>query len=229
MTRLNSRGFVGALLAFSVFGVMACSSGSGGQGPFADGGAGTGAAEGGTTSSADTSCKSSYPASQSLSAPCCTERGPDACGAGLFCAAFDGRTQATCYPDHARLGGESCTADVQCLGNACDASGVCKGAPGGKCSVALGCGKSLDSDLQFYCDVTASGGPSCRACSQGSIDPVCGGSTKDGGSTPPGKCVPTCTIDADCQASCPVSSAVACCDGATGVCFLSGGGKCPGR
>jgi hypothetical protein len=71
------------------------------------------------------SCKSAQPASQGASQPCCKDWGPDACGAALFCAAFDGRTQTTCYPDHSRLDGESCSADTQCLHNVCD--GTCTG------------------------------------------------------------------------------------------------------
>ena len=44
-------------------------------------------------------CSSTTPAAQGLSQPCCLSWGADACGAGLFCGAFDGRTVTTCYPE----------------------------------------------------------------------------------------------------------------------------------
>ena len=58
-------------------------------------------ADAGPADAADDTCKSAYARSQTLSQPCCTGWGADACGALLFCAAFDGRTQTTCYPDGA--------------------------------------------------------------------------------------------------------------------------------
>lgn len=63
-----------------------------------------------------------FPASQGLSQPCCIERGIDACGADLFCEAFDGRTQPTCYAEGSRRDGETCGADVHCAGGRCPAS-----------------------------------------------------------------------------------------------------------
>jgi hypothetical protein len=202
--------------------VVACSSGTTAP-ALPDGGNG----EGGAAASG-ASCKESFAASQSLSAPCCVERGPDACGAGLFCATFDGRTQATCFPEHARLGGETCTADLQCLGNACHASGVCKGAPGGRCSAAIGCGTALGSDQPFACDEAASGGAICRACVSTSTDPACASVIPDASSPQPGKCPPSCTSDADCQATCPPLGADArsCCDTASRLCYASNK-QCP--
>ena len=120
------------VLAGAVLGAVACSSGSGGQGLYGDAGAGDGditdtpvdpTAGGGTTAG---SCAAKFPSSQSLSQPCCAERGADACGAGLFCAAFDGRTQTTCYAEGSRADGQTCTADIQCSGDSCNASGLCK-------------------------------------------------------------------------------------------------------
>lgn len=44
----------------------------------------------------------------------------------------------------------------------------------------------------------------------------------------PKSCVPSCKTDADCASSCPpVSGGVACCDGATGVCYASKSATCP--
>jgi hypothetical protein len=136
----------GAFLAVLACGVAACSGGSAITGNLSDGGTSDGGADGGTgASTPDPSCRASYPVSQPLSAPCCVDRGADACGAGLFCAAFDGRTQPTCYPEHSRLVGETCTADVQCQSSACEASGVCsKLAPDGGCATPGGCGTPAD-------------------------------------------------------------------------------------
>lgn len=55
------------------------------------------------------------PASQPLSAPCCLGLGVDACGAGLFCAAFDGRLQPTCYAEGSRPLNAACSGERQCV------------------------------------------------------------------------------------------------------------------
>lgn len=175
------------------------------------------------------SCKSAHPASQAPSQPCCTEWGADACGAGLFCAAFDGRTQATCYPDRSRLGGASCSADTQCLSNACDATQVCKGVPGGKCDPSIGCGTALDSEARYYCAAVSGGAPACRPCTSSSPDPVCGGTPADGGVVSPRACVSSCTMNAQCQSSCPLlPGGSQCCDATAGVCFGLKSPTCPG-
>ena len=76
-----------------------------------------------------------------LAARCCPDFGVDACGPGLFCAAFDGRSFPACYADHARLDGESCTDDRHCLSYRCSADAqVCRSSPGASCTTALGCG-----------------------------------------------------------------------------------------
>ena len=78
--------------------------------------------------------------SQGLSQPCCPGFGVDACGAGLFCAAFDGRTQPTCYAEGSRKDLESCTADKQCQSGSCETkAGRCQSVPGGSCDPAIGC------------------------------------------------------------------------------------------
>ncbi len=168
-----------------------------------------------------------HPASQPLSAPCCVEQGVDACGAGLFCAAFDGRRQATCYPNRSRVGGETCTADVQCLSNVCDAGGACRAAPGERCSPNIGCGTAIGSDDVFFCDPVASGGPSCRPCVSTSADPVCVAKRADAG-PPVGICPPQCTTDTDCQATCPaIAGTVQCCAASIGQCYAFKGDLCP--
>src|SRR5215471_12416726 len=84
----------------------------------------------------DPSC--TIPKSQVLSEPCCPSLGIDACGAELFCAALDGRTQATCYPNHSRHGMQTCTGGVQCLSGVCE-NGYCVSAGGEPCSPSIGC------------------------------------------------------------------------------------------
>lgn len=92
----------------------------------------------------------SFPVSQGLSEPCCTSFGIDACGAGLFCAAFDGRTQATCYGERTRNALETCTADNQCESGDCSATGVCAGLPGDRCTADSGCTSPVSG--RWACD-----------------------------------------------------------------------------
>lgn len=83
---------------------------------------------------------SGLPSSQAVSQPCCLALGIDACGANLFCAAFDGRTQPTCYLERSRLALEECTEDRQCVSGACnDDLGQCKSMPGASCDAKVGC------------------------------------------------------------------------------------------
>ncbi len=69
------------------------------------------------------------PRAQAPSQACCLEYGVDACGAGLFCGAFDGRTVPTCYVERSRADGASCTQDIQCVSNSCN---LAKGGPLGR-------------------------------------------------------------------------------------------------
>ena len=110
---------VAAVLAFA-----ACGTGSSTGGGVLEAGAGDGGRSGfdddaGTDAQA---CSATIPAAQGLSQPCCLSWGADACGAGLFCGAFDGRTKTTCYLEHSRANGETCTENVQCVNKVCDAS-----------------------------------------------------------------------------------------------------------
>ena len=80
------------------------------------------------------------PAGQGLSQPCCPTHGVDACGAGLFCAAFDGRTVPTCYAERSRRDGAACTTHQQCISASCNpVTGACRAIPGGACDAAIGC------------------------------------------------------------------------------------------
>lgn len=70
---------------------------------------------------------------------CCPAYGIDACGAGLFCAAFDGRTIATCYVNNVRRASETCAADGHCLSGTCARSGKCAAGLADTCNSTDGC------------------------------------------------------------------------------------------
>lgn len=91
--------------------------------------------------------------SQGISQPCCLAFGIDACGANLFCAAFDGRTQPTCYAEHSRQGLESCTEDRQCASDGCNTtSGQCQSLPGATCDSSVGCNDRVSSNYYVCFD-----------------------------------------------------------------------------
>jgi hypothetical protein len=76
---------------------------------------------------------------QAASEPCDPAYGLDACGANLFCAAFDGRKCATCYPIRSRHVGESCGEDLHCTNSYC-LNQLCTRAPKGyPCTTHLEC------------------------------------------------------------------------------------------
>src|SRR5262245_10943602 len=86
------------------------------------------------------SCKTSVSAAQVEGAQCCPDYGLDACGAGLFCAAYDGRTVSSCYKERSRANLASCSADRECASGDCaETAGKCRGLLGEKCEVAVGC------------------------------------------------------------------------------------------
>jgi hypothetical protein len=87
-----------------------------------------------------TDCKAKFPVSQQASMPCCPEWGIDACGANLYCAAQDGRTQPTCYPERGKQDMTECSANIQCASGACNtAVGKCKSDKYAACTTAIGC------------------------------------------------------------------------------------------
>ena len=94
--------------------------------------------------------------SQPLSAPCCLELGIDACGAGLFCAAFDGREQATCYPEYSRGAGQECAEDRHCLSQRCNSETAQCDPRDGECTPpTLG-----DASNQYFMGLSLSIAPS---------------------------------------------------------------------
>ena len=81
---------------------------------------------------------------QGPSEACCPGYGIDACGAGLFCAAFDGRTQATCYVDGSRADQTECSDDHQCTSGSCNATErKCRSLPGFACTSQTGCAAAM--------------------------------------------------------------------------------------
>lgn len=151
------------LLVLSAVATLSASvSGCGG------GGAG-GSAPGG--SGGATAC--SAPASRALSQPCCPEHGADACGAGLFCAAFDGRTQPTCYPERSRPDGAECAASIQCTSGACNADRRrCQSLPGQACTQEVGCAPD-PTGRAYVCNPVAELGFPANSCAP--TDPMNGG------------------------------------------------------
>jgi hypothetical protein len=108
-----------------------------------------------------------------LSQPCCLDRGVDACGAELFCAAFDGHTQATCYPEFSRQDQTECTADNQCSSQHCNLDlGKCMSTPGLACSADIGCAPDLMSN-RYFCN-TAQASPTCNMVGDGKAGAACG-------------------------------------------------------
>lgn len=82
----------------------------------------------------------SMPKSRPLSEACCADHGIDACGAGLFCAAFDGRKQTTCYPEYSRVDMAECTEDRHCSSGSCNTQEQrCRSKPTTSCTLAIGC------------------------------------------------------------------------------------------
>lgn len=117
---------------------------------------------GGGGGSSDPALACTIEPGQLLSAPCCEGHGVDACGAGLFCAAFDGRTQSACYAERSRADGDACTEDRQCASNSCNAeAGACRSATSA-CSLEIGCAPSADGTARFCAVLDGQTEPSCQ-------------------------------------------------------------------
>ncbi len=119
-------------------------------------------------SSSEENCDN-IPKSQGLSEPCCMKYGIDACGAGLFCEKFDGRTLATCYPEKSRGDMTECREDKHCLSGVCNKElSKCKSLPGMECEKAIGC---IALDEPYLCEyyskkcesITGYAGDVCRS------------------------------------------------------------------
>lgn len=138
--------FIGAastlLLCAALF-VGGCGGGEGDDGNHGDGGSGK-----------SSHCKSEIPAGQGASQPCCPEWGADACGALLFCDAFDGRVQPTCYPERSRSDQTGCHADNQCISGSCNTDvSLCRSMPLTSCRSDIGCSDNTQGHA-YVCDAT---------------------------------------------------------------------------
>ncbi|HVH45571.1 MAG TPA: hypothetical protein VM925_24625 [Labilithrix sp.] len=123
--------------------------------------AGTELAEEGEAKTPPAGCKDTIPTSQGPSEPCCSLHGLDACGAGLFCAAFDGRTVTTCYPEHSRASGQDCSAHVQCASSLCKTtSRRCAAMPGTACTLDDGCAPDSQGGV-YLCQESRNGAHLC--------------------------------------------------------------------
>lgn len=88
--------------------------------------------------------------SRTVSEECCPDFGIDACGAGLFCAALDGREVPTCFVERSRQSGETCSEDRSCVNGGCQA-GRCQSTRGEICSVEVGCANPLNDGRVYVC------------------------------------------------------------------------------
>ncbi len=135
-------------------------------------------ASSGTDDTASVDC-TDLKKSQGPSEPCCPKYGEDACGANLFCAAFEGRKTPTCYVEGQQRGGEECTAAKQCASNVCASSGTCAGLHGDTCDVDAGC-ETGDACVARKC-VATSGAIQAPCDADDDCEPVPDGS---GGTVP---------------------------------------------
>lgn len=119
--------------------VVSCSARSDGLAPTpTDGGGSDRLVVGDGAPSGD--CPADVMPSRAVSERCCPAFGADACGASLFCAALDGRTIPTCYPERSRAVGASCTANNQCVSGGCNTTRmVCQQLLAMPCDPAVGC------------------------------------------------------------------------------------------
>lgn len=126
----------------------------------------------GTDDTAKSADCSDLPKSQGPSDPCCPDYGVDACGANLFCAAFEGRKTPTCYVEGQQLGGEECTDDVQCASKSCNTKvGKCAGVTvGDSCDPEAGCAGALTVCTGKKC--TAATGKAQSPCDDDSDCPA---------------------------------------------------------
>lgn len=174
---------------------------------------------------------------QSVSEACCEAFGIDACGGGLFCAAFDGRTIGTCYALGSRTNGQECREDAHCGSGLCGAGGHCAALPSETCNAADGCvgvGGTRYLCLEARC-VASSGAEGSRCgepsdcatgycvmgnCRSGAVGAPCTAPTDcaDGvcarGACSSGTTGTSCEIDADCASGhqCHHSWPVSVCD-----------------
>lgn len=111
------------------------------------------------------------PKSQGLSQACCPGHGIDACGASLFCAAYDGRTAPTCYAERSRLDQTECDEDRHCLSASCNvAMRLCRSTPTTTCSPEVGCAAD-PGGRRYVCNTLD--GSTCQSIGDGDLGDAC--------------------------------------------------------
>lgn len=90
------------------------------------------------------------PEVRALSESCCESYGVDACGAGLFCAAFDERDVSTCYANRTRSPGQTCSDDEHCSTAQCSEHGFCAALPTMTCEPEWGC-TGMEAGGRYVC------------------------------------------------------------------------------
>jgi hypothetical protein len=177
---------------------------------------------------------------QGPSQRCCLAYGADACGANLFCGAFDGRTVPTCYVERSRADMTACTEDRQCTSGSCNLDQMkCRSLFGQPCTIEIGCATAPDGGRYacnprglrpLTCEPVSSqngglcgvdsdcGGGHCvmSQCSNGADGSVCAtGSDCSGGHCVGGKCAngslgAACATGSDCKSGACVSRVCGC-------------------
>lgn len=134
---------------------------------FACGGPGDGdGGEGGSGGSAG-ACEPG----QGLSQTCCLTNGVDACGAGLFCAAFDGQEAATCHAEGSRRDKTSCLEDRHCASGSCNVeAGLCRSGRRSACDPTIGCAPSSTTGAALVCVAETS---TCFPLGDGTSGSIC--------------------------------------------------------
>lgn len=183
------------------------------------GGTGSGGGQGGGSGGAGggiiTQDCSGLMKSQAVSAPCCLAFGVDACGANLFCAAFDGRTQPTCYLERSRADNATCLDDGHCVSGSCKMpEGRCRATLGNMCMPELGCA-TVASGAHVVC-AKLLGVMRC-AVTQGTDGEPCEGNTD---------CASKICTDYQCACTPKCAGKVCGDDSCGGSCGSCGAGSC---
>lgn len=157
-------------------------------------------------------CTGQIPVGQTLSEACCPGHGRDACGALLFCGAFDGRDEYTCYPERSRPDLTDCEEDFACVSGECSLeSGLCRSSLGSICTAETGCA-TAPSGHPAVCDV-AQEPFICALRGDGSAGSVCGVDEHcDSNSCVDARCVAAPGETCFSSAECPGESTCRSCD-----------------
>jgi len=108
---------------------------------------------------------------QGLSQACCLTHGGDACGAELFCAAFDGQEAATCHAEGSRRDRTSCLEDRHCASGSCNVdAGLCRSGRRSLCDPEIGRAPSPTTGGAVVCVAATS---TCFPLGDGASGSIC--------------------------------------------------------